>query len=224
MNSKLQPIIGLLQCPRCHSDLVFSDTLRCGNRICEFSILGFPIIREQPCLIDFEHSVFEEKDLGKGANVTQAPSRLKSLVRNLSRFSIGDNSPFPGAVRRFLKEAKDLDRTPKILIIGGGTLGAGIEPIRLESAIDVITSDVYLSEHTDLLCDGHHLPFRRGVFHGVLIQAVLEHVLDPLQVVKEIHESWFPMGLFGRYAVHATSSYGSLRLSKVHPEWPPLAF
>jgi SAM-dependent methyltransferase len=38
-----------------------------------------------------------------------------------------------------------------------------------------------------VICDGHALPFADGTFDVVICQAVLEHVLDPVAVVAEIH-------------------------------------
>ena len=54
-------------------------------------------------------------------------------------------------------------------------------------AVEVIGTDVYASPNIDVICDGHSLPFTTGSFDGVLIQAVLEHVLSPEAVVHEIH-------------------------------------
>ena len=53
--------------------------------------------------------------------------------------------------------------------------------------IDIIGFDVYSSETTHLIADAHYIPFRDGSFQGVLIQAVLEHVIEPEKVVGEIH-------------------------------------
>ena len=38
-----------------------------------------------------------------------------------------------------------------------------------------------------MIADAHYIPFRDGSFQGVLIQAVLEHVIEPEKVVGEIH-------------------------------------
>ena len=38
-----------------------------------------------------------------------------------------------------------------------------------------------------LVADAHKLPFEDGVFDGVWVQAVLEHVLEPATVVAELH-------------------------------------
>ena len=56
-----------------------------------------------------------------------------------------------------------------------------------DQQVRLIGTDVYASVNTRLVADGHALPFRDGVFDAVLIQAVLEHVLEPQRVADEIH-------------------------------------
>ena len=46
---------------------------------------------------------------------------------------------------------------------------------------------MFSSPHTRLVADAHKLPFVDQSFDGVWIQAVLEHVLEPIDVVSEIH-------------------------------------
>lgn len=55
-----------------------------------------------------------------------------------------------------------------------------------------MSTDIYLTTLTHALADAHALPFADGTFDGVWIQTVLEHVLDPHQVVKEIHRALKP--------------------------------
>ena len=43
------------------------------------------------------------------------------------------------------------------------------------------------SARTNLICDAHCLPFEDNSFDGVIIQAVLEHVVDPWRCVEEIY-------------------------------------
>lgn len=75
---------------------------------------------------------------------------------------------------------------PRILIIGSGEVGSAAD--RLYTAGSWVTGiDIYVSDSVDLVCDAHYLPFENESFDGVWIQAVLEHVMDPTKVVKEIH-------------------------------------
>jgi SAM-dependent methyltransferase len=95
----------------------------------------------------------------------------------------------------FLKIVRDQTTHARILIIGGGSIGAGLEDLYRDPAVQVIGTDVYASENTVLVCDGHNLPFRDSSFDAVIVQAVLEHVLDPVRVVDEIHRVLKPNGL-----------------------------
>jgi SAM-dependent methyltransferase len=94
-----------------------------------------------------------------------------------------------------LKLAKQIAPHPRILVIGGGEIGSGAEPLYEDPNATIIGTDVYATAHTCLLCDGHRLPFRDGAFEGVWIQAVLEHVLEPRTVVDEIYRVLKPDGV-----------------------------
>ena len=48
-----------------------------------------------------------------------------------------------------------------------------------------IKVDLYKTEITDLLCDGHFLPFRDNIFHLVYSRYVLEHLKNPMQSLRE---------------------------------------
>lgn len=78
----------------------------------------------------------------------------------------------------------------KVLIIGGGSIGHGCEPIYNNSkslGIDLHSLDVYVSPSINVLADAHVLPFPANYFDLVIIQAVLEHLIDPPQSVSEIY-------------------------------------
>ena len=53
--------------------------------------------------------------------------------------------------------------------------------------IDLISFDVYASPATQFVGDGHSIPLADGSVDGVIVQAVLEHVLEPTIVADEIH-------------------------------------
>jgi SAM-dependent methyltransferase len=75
----------------------------------------------------------------------------------------------------------------KILIIGGSIKGVGMDAIYSNESFDIVGSDVSFGPHTTLICDAHDIPFVDEVFDCVIVQAVLEHVLDPQRCVSEIH-------------------------------------
>jgi len=107
----------------------------------------------------------------------------------------GSNPVTPGKSRQMVDLLMRQTTEPTVLVIGGGAIGAGADSLYNTPAIRMVGTDVYASVNTDLVADGHFLPFRDEVFDGVWIQAVLEHVLDPPVVVDEIHRVLKPNGI-----------------------------
>jgi ubiquinone/menaquinone biosynthesis C-methylase UbiE len=54
-------------------------------------------------------------------------------------------------------------------------------------SVDLVEIDVSFGQRTMLICDAHDIPFDDESFDGVIVQAVLEHVVDPYRCVDEIH-------------------------------------
>jgi len=75
---------------------------------------------------------------------------------------------------------------PKILIVGGGEIGSGLSILYSCLKDNIIAFDIYESQNVDFVADAHFIPIQGDYFDLVIIQAVLEHVLDPKQVVAEI--------------------------------------
>ncbi|MBY0380748.1 MAG: methyltransferase domain-containing protein [Xanthobacteraceae bacterium] len=190
-------IADLLCCPRCHSDVDLGETLlRCTSPDCSFFWTGFPRASGQPVLIDFERSIFEraayDDDSG---SVFDRDDTGRGLRVRLRRMLTGPNPVTPAKSRQMVELLKQQTSTPTVLVIGGGAIGAGADPLYSCPAIRIVGTDVYASMNTDLVADGHFLPFRDEMFDGVWIQAVLEHVLDPSVVVNEIYRVLKPNGI-----------------------------
>jgi SAM-dependent methyltransferase len=133
-------------------------------------------------LIDFDTSIFRPSDY----QTDRPPSRLNhgtGVGRFLDRLTYGNNKATAQKIEVFLAAMPD---NPRILVVGGGTIGSGAEAL-YDGRAEVVATDIYPSPNIQLICDGHSLPFQAETFDGVLIQAVLEHVLDPARVVQEIH-------------------------------------
>ena len=196
----------MLCCPRCHAALSFgTGKPRCTNPDCAYQRDGFPMSGGQPVLVDFEQSLFSR------ANYSETdPATLPTSVKFAGAERDYTNESFPKRVRGFImgnnqvatrmaEQVRDALKAqtarPCLLIIGGGALGGGAEVFTRDDAVQVIATDVYASPNTSILADAHCLPFKDGVFDGVWITAVLEHVLDPHAVVEQIGRVLKPGGL-----------------------------
>lgn len=149
---------------------------------------AYPVINGVPVLLDDERSVFSASEVVERQDTEERVSLLRSAVRRV----LPGMSTSTGSHERISAFARQVGQG-RVLIIGGGRLGDGTEPL-IESPLEVVESDVYLSPRVDVVCDGHNLPFDDAVFDGVVLQAVLEHVLDPPQVVAEAHRVLKPGG------------------------------
>ncbi len=178
-----------LACPRCHSPLRNdADELRCTNTGCGLRDEPFPQIDDVPILVDFETSILDRKATLSHKAASPAKSRNQGALRRALIAKLLKNKRESASnVASFLAACKQVSAEPLILVIGGGEIGEGARLLYDDPSVKLVGSDIYLSSQTQLIADGHQLPFQTGSFHGVWIQAVLEHVLDPGQVVKEIH-------------------------------------
>ena len=109
--------------------------------------------------------------------------------------SLGTNRQAARNYRRFADLLLSTPARPKVLVLGGARLGAGLEAIIDIASIEFVESDVYLGPRTSLVCDAHWIPFEDASFDGVIAQAVIEHVADPQACAAEIHRVLKPRGL-----------------------------
>ena len=180
----------LLTCPRCGGALTGSlAALVCDNESCShrYAAVGDP---PKPVLIDPDTSIMNVDTIlasgGSSPVVRGYGGRiLNSLVCKLT-------SPRNTTAERYVgRLATDLvaetEGRPRVLVIGGGTIGGGVKSLYEDPRLDLLAFDVYASDNVQFLADGHQVPLKDGSVDGVVIQAVLEHVLDPQTVVAEIH-------------------------------------
>lgn len=172
-----------LICPVCSNAL--ADTARCGA--CG---TGFPKLKGLPVLIDFADSIFTPADyLDRGGAVVERRAGGGRVGRFLTKLSYG-HQVVP-ARSAFLDR---LAPGARVLVVGGGAIGDGLERLYAGS-YQVVGTDVYPSPNIALICDGHKLPFADASFDAVVIQAVLEHVVSPDRVAAEVHRVLKPAGL-----------------------------
>ena len=173
-------IAKLLCCPRCRAAL--GDTLRCANPGC--TIDPFPRIGTTPVLIDFVDSIVSRRDL-EAADGGSPLSRSRNVARRLREWATGPNREAAVNCETFLARCRAFP-DPRVLIVGGGGRGSGTGALYAARDIRRVGTDVYASPDVEIIADGHRLPFADSSFHGVWVQAVLEHVVAPDRVVAEI--------------------------------------
>jgi SAM-dependent methyltransferase len=160
------------------------ERLACSNRGCSAI---FPTINGIPILINQQRSLFDIATF-----LAQAPTFFKPvghLRRWISRWTptLGANVSAGDNFRQFHQHLAERAERPRVLVLGGSIAGDGMEPLLDDPAIERVESDVALGPRTQLICDAHDIPFRDDSFDGVVVQAVLEHVLDPVRCAEEIY-------------------------------------
>lgn len=155
--------------------------------------IRYPIIDGIPILINDKNSLFSIDDFVQRANTTFdiKKSNLRRFLGNLVP-TIGVNIK---ARQNFDEIAAMLPVRSKILVIGGSIMGEGMDTLYAADAFELVGADVSFGPHVKVICDAHDLTFEDELFDCVVVQAVLEHVLDPQRCVREIHRVLKPAGL-----------------------------
>jgi SAM-dependent methyltransferase len=196
MLAQLSEIRDILACPRCRGPLRDGAAgLQCAQPSCGLAEQAFPVVAGQPALIDFDQSILDRAELLARAGSSYVERSDGVLARAVPRILFGYNRVAEAKAEQILADVKTSTLPARLLVIGGGAVGSGVQAMYDDPQVHVIGTDIYHSPHLTLIADGHRLPFADQSVDGVWIQAVLEHVLDPQQVVAEIHRVLRPDGL-----------------------------
>jgi SAM-dependent methyltransferase len=120
-------------------------------------------------------------------NIYSYVPRSSTKIDWLKNIIVGENKISEENCIKFIRIAKELSTTPKILVIGSGKKGDGTAKLWNDENIEVHGIDIYSSPTVHVVGDAHYLPLAQDFYDGVWIQAVLEHVVAPYKVVSEIH-------------------------------------
>ncbi len=180
--STFAEIAAFLRCPRCRASLT-ADAERCSSATCALSHGTFARCGGEPVLIDSDASIVDV------ASIRFAGERTEGVVRGILARTVPRNATAARIAASLVREALALagTRRPRILVVGGGSIGSGLDAFYADDRIDIVAFDVYPSRSTQFVADGHAIPLADASVDGVIVQAVLEHVLDPARVVSEIH-------------------------------------
>ncbi|MFJ2234810.1 class I SAM-dependent methyltransferase [Streptomyces sp. NPDC087859] len=189
---ELDWIKQLLVCPRCRSTLVAKPGgLNCSAPDCPYhGVMTFPMAGPWPVLVDFERSVVNREEVVAAAEAakTEGPEPaglVHRLPAPLRRVWKPPNRVAAQNVELLLRSL--LGPAPRLLVVGGATVGNGVSAVYRDPRVQVIGFDIVGSPVTQFIADAHQIPLPTGSVDAVLAQAVLEHVLDPALVVAEIH-------------------------------------
>ncbi len=220
---------SLLRCPACQGELACEP----ARYICTDAECGqvYPILDGSPVLIHEANSVFTLADFVEQRNTfyNLKPSRASRWLDRITP-QISRNVLAAENFDRFARLLLDATPDPLVLVLGGSVLGDGMERLAADARIELVESDVSFGPRTQLICDGHDIPFPTNTFDGVIVQAVLEHVVDPHRVAGEIHRVLKPNALVyadtpfmqqmhgGRYDFERFSYWGHRRLFRQFSE------
>lgn len=179
-------IIKELRCPKCLDQLVKAEnSLSCKNSNC---LKIYPIVNNIPILINEEQSVFLTEDFldNKETTFNLSKNTLEKIAKKIVP-SISNNIKAKTNYKKLLKLLLSRTSNPKVLVVGGSIPGEGFEQLLSEPKLILIESDVSFGPRTQIVFDAHNIPFSNEFFDCVILQAVLEHVVDPYLCVKESH-------------------------------------
>lgn len=177
--------LDILQCPRCGAILEeHQGRLSCTSKCCG---MVYPVVQGIPLLICETRSVFRWQEIiarhDPFFNQSSGPSHwLGGLIPSLSKNYVADRN-----LRELAERLLRKGRSPLLLVVGAGLAGEGMDQVIRHPSIRVVRTDVRVGGTIDCVCDAHDLPFHDETFDAVILQAVLEHVLEPGRCVEETH-------------------------------------
>jgi SAM-dependent methyltransferase len=180
-------IQDILKCPATgdaleikESDPILLSTLS-GNT--------YKSINQKPVLINFKSFLEQEHEFFKrqaaSAIVREEFGKKKhNILKKMVRNPMHSTKNNMHQLMQMLTKSKDIKR---LLIVGGGDRGYFTDSFYESDQIEVISFDIYYTENITFIADAHNIPLKNESVDAVIIQAVLEHVLEPQLVVEEIY-------------------------------------
>lgn len=183
-------VLDMLRCPKSGHKLN-----RVGSRlVVEGDRTEYEIIEDYPVLIDFGSSIYGIEDLENLHSVVDRKPYGR-LAAPLRRMVTPSNDATDEIVDYMINMLFERQNSACVLIVGGGTIGQGMGRFYNDPRVDLVSFDVYASPTVQFLADAHSIPLPENSFDAVVVQAVLEHVLEPTTVVSEIHRVLKPNGI-----------------------------
>ena len=192
----VEECLPALRCPVTQSRLIRSGENSLRAEGATENQKTYKIVAGKPILIDFSDSVLIEKEVfAANAESPIARQNYQKARAGLKRLLSPAKAGTRNNVTRLIADLERRTRPVRLLIVGGGSVGQGMEPIYAHPDIRIYSFDIYATPNVQFVADAHHIPLPDDFFDAVIVQAVLEHVLQPNQVVAEIWRVLRPQGL-----------------------------
>jgi len=174
--------LNLLRCPSCKGSLMPSHPgLDCAS--CSTS---YPVLNGVPILLDERNSIFRVSDISIEQQKPAAGRSWKKTVRRwLPRLEI--NFTGQDSILRFKKKLLEIEPRPMVLNIGGKHAGSFSVVVASGPEVECIEAHLAFTPRTNLITDPHSLPLADESIDAIIVDAVLEHAIDPSMVVAELY-------------------------------------
>jgi len=175
-------------CPSCKSDLeqqLDGDIVRYFCAQCKVyynSVNDLPIFIRDKDVVEYIIS-----------NRPKLPKKQKLLLYS-NLFSLSLNIKSDKNFQTFFS-AIPQNKKSYVLNVGCGNQKTHLDKFVKNKNIKIINSDINPSADVDVFCDAHYLPFENGFFDGVIITAVIEHLIRPEEAIREIYRVLKPKGI-----------------------------
>lgn len=189
-------LLARLRCAACQGALSRQEhALICGA--CGAS---FPVVRGVPIVIDEAKSLFRVAECAATAEAEAAGhggvswrEKARAALERLGP-PVGINMAGAPMLKLLASKLREETPAPRVLVLGGGSLGVGMRALTDDPAFVLAESDIAFGPRTNVILDAHHLPFEDATFDAVVAQAVFEYIIDPFHVADEIHRVLRPRG------------------------------
>jgi SAM-dependent methyltransferase len=179
----------LLRCPKTRLPLkqidpknLVTDSIESNQQF------RYRFIKTIPVLVDFDSSILDEKETfdTSAERLIDSPFR-KGIPDILKKLVSPPEVTTANNVRELISLLKSQEEKPRVLFVGGGSIGQGMLPFYDDKDIKVLGFDIFFSPFIQFIADAHLIPLADESVDCVIVQAVLEHVLEPNKVVSEIY-------------------------------------
>jgi hypothetical protein len=180
----------LLACPDCGAALAWKEP---GVEPCPGCGRTFPAA--PGALVLAPGGASDTLDLGRRFFVEE-PGRLDRLREEHPRLARLLDLPDFTTPSRALPECSRWFREHVLATVPGErilNLGSGVR--KVYDNPNLLNFDIAPHENAHVVGDGEHLPFQSGVFDGVILDAVIEHLAHPHRVVAEVRRVLKPGGI-----------------------------